>query len=240
MATILRRREGVLAQVVDNVALVPAFDCRPMQRHPRVVHRPGVIAAGNNGIRSFAREEMPDRQGAAQCGRFQFVKNTACTQSPAPNPHPVSLLRSGPVKSQQVYGDGLDRLWRVVAMMLDAIWIAPHGFKKRGILVRPERRPFRTREKAERHERAIQYFKRHRDGRGCTQLHARNVSCDGSQLVGAIGMSALARQLQRAPGVMTIGAAVLAVARRRAVTCRMRAFLLVSHFGFSSATGVAV
>jgi hypothetical protein len=58
------------------MAFVPPFDCRPMQRHPRVIHRAGVIGGADNGVSSQAGEEMPNRQGTTQWGRFQFVKNT--------------------------------------------------------------------------------------------------------------------------------------------------------------------
>ena len=41
------------------------------------------------------------------------------------------------VESQQVYGNGLDRLWRVLAVMLNPIGIAPHRVEGKRFLLRP-------------------------------------------------------------------------------------------------------
>jgi len=65
------------------------------------------------------------------------VKNTPCTQSPALHPIPVSRSRYGAVESQKVYGNGLDRLWRVLAVMLNPIGIAPHRVEGKRLLLRP-------------------------------------------------------------------------------------------------------
>jgi hypothetical protein len=62
------------------------------------------------------------------------VKDTTCTQSPALHPAPVSPSRYGAVESQQVYGNGLDRLWRVLAVMLNPIGIAPHRVQGKRLL----------------------------------------------------------------------------------------------------------
>ncbi len=65
------------------------------------------------------------------------MKNTTYAQSPMLNPHPIGASRNGAVKSQEVYSDGLDRLWRVVAMMLNTVCIAPHRVEGKCILLRP-------------------------------------------------------------------------------------------------------
>jgi len=54
------------------------------------------------------------------------------------------------------------------------------------------------------------------------------------QLFRAARVTAVARQLQRVARVVTIGATILAVFGRQAVTCRMCAFLFFSHFSFAS------
>lgn len=79
---------------------------------------------------------MPDRQSAPQCGWGQLMKNTALAQCSPLHPHSVSSLRDGAVKSQQVYSDGLDRLRRIIPMMLDTVGVSPHRIEKPCILLR--------------------------------------------------------------------------------------------------------
>lgn len=68
------------------------------------------------------------------------MKHAPYTQRPTPGPHPVSLSRNRPVKSQQMDSNGLHRLWRVIAVMLDSIGIAPHWIEQPSILARQRNR----------------------------------------------------------------------------------------------------
>ena len=127
----LRRSRGTLGLVSrgdfvgSHVSFPPLLHGGAMQRHPCLVHRQHVLTARDRSDDSSTGEEMPERQRTAERRRSELVKNTARAERTVYCPPGARRLTADDaVDVQEMNGHGLNRLRRVVAVMLHAVRVA--------------------------------------------------------------------------------------------------------------------
>src|SRR6185295_1574179 len=105
-----------------------------MERLPCFVDRNNILAARDRSGHSPSREEMPVRQRTTERRRSGLVENAArancSTDGP---PGPCRLARDYRVQVQEMSCHGLNRLRRVLPVMLHAIRIAEEGAERQFI-----------------------------------------------------------------------------------------------------------
>lgn len=82
------------------------------------LNHPNICQLYDVGPNYFVMEYI---EGSQLKGPLPLDQELTC--SPALHPNPVSPSRYGAVERQQVHGNGLDRLWRVPAVMLNPIGV---------------------------------------------------------------------------------------------------------------------
>ena len=117
--------------VRNYIAFIPLLHGRTMERHPCFVDRNNILAARNRRDDSPSREEMPVRQRTSERRRSALVEYTAradrSTDSP---PWQCRPARDNRVQVQEMSCHGLNRLRRVLPVMLHAIRIAEEGVER--------------------------------------------------------------------------------------------------------------
>ena len=117
--------------VRNYIAFIPLLHGRTMERHPGFVDRNNILAARNRRDDSPSREEMSVRQRTSERRRSELVENAArancSTDSP---PWQCRPARDNRVQVQEMSCHGLNRLRRVLPVMLHAIRIAKEGVER--------------------------------------------------------------------------------------------------------------
>src|SRR5690349_13753102 len=117
--------------VLDHIALVPQRDRRSMKRHPRVVDGPYVLAARDRGTDAAAWKKVADRERAPLSRGNELVEDAFDTKRAFDRPTwCLGLAGDDCVQVEKMHSHGLDRLRRLLAVMLHAVRIADQDIER--------------------------------------------------------------------------------------------------------------